>query len=133
MFISISVITVSHHSTSLRYYWPYSHGILFSLMPCLFYSEKFVPLNLLHLFHPSSYSPTYSTFLLHLPTPWVCFLGFWVCFVYLFIYFVFKISHMSAMIGHLSSSVWFTSLSMVPCRFIYFVMNGKILFFFMAE
>ena len=45
----------------------------------------------------------------------------------------FQISHISDPMLHLSFSVWLISLSIMPSRFIYIVISGRIPFFLMAE
>ena len=125
-------LQIDHHDKSSDHLSPYK-GIaeLLIMFPVLYITSqwtnlfcnwKFVPLNLLHLFHTTQQSP---------PLWWlpVCSLYLWVCF-YLVLFFIF---HIQVKSYGICLSVWLISLSIILSRSIHVVVNGKISFFFMTE
>ena len=83
-----------------------------TIHPCdLFYSWKFVPLNPLHLFHPSLHPLPSGNhqFLL-------CIYESISVLLCLFICFVFEILHVNEIVWYLSFSVWLISLGVIPSR-----------------
>ena len=76
LIITISLVTICHHTKLRHNYWLYS--LCCTLHLCdLFYKWECVPLNLLHLFFQSPHPPS-------LWLPPVCSLYLWVCFCFVF-------------------------------------------------
>ena len=69
MITTVSLITICYHTKLLQYYWLCS--LCYVLRPHdIYFITSFVPLNLLHLFHPTSHPPFWQ--------PPVCSLYLWV-------------------------------------------------------
>ena len=103
-----------------------SRAVPFIPITYLFCNWKFVLLNLPHLFHSSPPPPT--------PPLWkppVCSLCLWVCFVmfvhlFCFSYSIYKCNHFVLVFD-------FTSLSIIPSRFIDIVGHGRFYSFLWLE